>query len=327
MENRNNEFSYFEDSYSAVNRLFLNIFTEDGNKMKELCEIIDKNRVIYGAPLKEHIAFKVGGPCYALVLPDCPEEITAVIDWCSENERGFWILGNGTNVIAPDEGYEGVVIKIGESFNRITVEGTTVRAQAGALMSSLSNKVCEEGLSGLEFAGGIPGSVGGGTVMNAGAYGGELKNTITKVRALKDGKILEIPADDCEFGYRKSIFQSGDYVVLEAEFELEKGEKEVIRAEIDELNRRRREKQPLNYPSAGSTFKRPEGHFAGRLIEDCGLKGLSVGGAAVSDMHAGFVINKGGATASDILSLIELIRNTVFDRFGVKLEPEVRIIR
>jgi len=296
------------------------------NNIKELNQIIDSSKVLYGALLKDHISFKVGGPCYALVIPDSPEEISAVITWCKEAGKKFWILGNGTNVIAPDAGYDGVIIKIGDTFNKIFAEGTTVKAQAGALMTALSNLACERGLTGLEFAGGIPGSVGGGVVMNAGAYGGELKSVITKITALKDGKIVEIPGEDCGFGYRNSIFQTGEYIILEAEFKLDEGKKEEIRAEIDEFNRRRREKQPLNYPSAGSTFRRPEGYFAGKLIEDSGLKGMTIGGAAVSELHAGFVINKGGATASDILSLIELIKNTVFDKFGVKLETEVRVI-
>ena len=294
--------------------------------MKELENVIDKDKIIYGALLKDYTSFKVGGPCRALVLPESPGEISAVTGFCEEKGIKYYILGNGTNVLCPDEGYDGVVIRIGEGFDRITCEGKTVRAQAGALMSSLANAACEAGLSGLEFAGGIPGSVGGGIVMNAGAYDGELRNVVVSVTALKDGKTVVIPAEDCGFGYRTSIFQGSDLVVLEAEFELTDGNPEEIREKINELNRRRREKQPLSYPSAGSTFRRPEGYFAGKLIEDSGLKGLSVGGAAVSDLHAGFVINKGNATASDILDLIELIRNTVYDRFKVDLKPEVKIM-
>lgn len=295
--------------------------------MKALEKIIDKEKIIYDALLKDYTSFKVGGPCRAMVFPESPDEISAVITFCKENGIKHYLIGNGTNVIAPDEGYDGVVIRIGEGFSRITCEGNTIKAQAGALMSALANAACEAGLSGLEFAGGIPGSVGGGIVMNAGAYDGELKNTVVSVTALKNGEVITLPAADCGFAYRTSVFQKEDMVVLEAEFALTAGVKEEIRAKINDLNRRRREKQPLSFPSAGSTFKRPEGYFAGKLIQDCGLKGLSVGGAAVSDLHAGFVINKGDASASDILELIELIKNTVYDRFKVELVPEVRVMK
>lgn len=279
-------------------------------------------------PLKEYISFKVGGPCDCMVTPRTPEELALALKTCREKEIPCFILGNGTNVIAPDEGYRGAVIHIGKPFAAVSCRGETLTAGAGALLSAVAKKAYEQALTGMEFAGGIPGSVGGGVVMNAGAYDGELKQIITKVTSMdREGNLREYKGEDCGFGYRKSIFQQNGEIVLGAEFSLHPGDSEEILARMEDLMHRRNTRQPLNYPSAGSTFKRPEGHFAGKLIQDSGLKGVSVGGAAVSDLHAGFVINKGGATASDILELMELIRNTVYDNYGVMLQPEVRVIR
>lgn len=295
---------------------------------EKLIHRIDKSRVLKNAPLKEHISFRVGGPCDCMVFPENLEEISAVIEACLSEKLPYYILGNGSNVIALDEGYRGVVIKLGKSFSEVKCHENKIIAQAGALLSTVSKIALENSLEGLEFAGGIPGSVGGGILMNAGAYGGELKNSVIKVKALdKSGRVISYDKAECDFGYRHSIFQSSGEIVLEAEFGLKKGSYDEIQARMKDFSMRRAEKQPLNYPSAGSTFKRPEGYFAGKLIEDSGLKGISIGGAEVSALHAGFVINRGGAKASDILELIELVKNTVYDRFGVMLQTEVKVIK
>ncbi len=295
---------------------------------EKLIKAVGKEKVLKDVPLKEHISFKVGGPCDCMVFPSSANDIARIIKLCKEEEIPYYLLGNGSNVIALDEGYRGVIIKIGKNFDKISVSGRTIRAQAGASLAALSKKAMESSLTGLEFAGGIPGSVGGGMIMNAGAYGGELKNVVKSVTALDDcGNLYKLECEDCGFGYRTSVFQENGSIVLEAEFELEEGNREDIAAKMQELMKKRNEKQPLNYPSAGSTFKRPEGYFAGKLIQDSGLKGLCHGGAQVSELHAGFVINKADATAADILELIELVKNTVKDKFGVELQPEVRIIK
>ena len=309
-----------------------------------LTQKIDNNRVLQNVPLKEHISFRVGGPCRVMVFPENEEEIQYAIE-CSKRENiKYFILGKGTNLIAPDDGYDGVVIKLGAEFNRIDVTDAatctaddlsacraavgTIYAQAGALLSAISKKALEHGLAGFEFASGIPGSLGGAVLMNAGAYDGEIGTFVKRVRFLTaEGEIQEWTREQCDFSYRHSAFQNGQYTILGAALQFEKGEPAKIRALIEEYTRRRNEKQPLTYPSAGSTFKRPKGHFAGKLIQDAGLMGLSVGGAMVSRLHAGFVINTGNATAEDILSLIRLIQNTVFDKFGVMLEPEVRVLK
>ncbi|MBQ4340598.1 MAG: UDP-N-acetylmuramate dehydrogenase [Firmicutes bacterium] len=294
---------------------------------EKLTEHIGKDKVLKDVPLKEHISFKVGGPCKCMVFPSSAEEISKAVEICRSEKVPYYVLGNGTNVIALDEGYKGVIIKIGKNFGNIAREGNCLKAQSGVLLSNLSKKAYEYSLTGLEFAGGIPGSVGGGIMMNAGAYGGELKNVVRSVTALScEGEVYTMAADECEFEYRNSVFQKNGSIVLEAEFELAEGDQDDILAVMQDLAKKRTEKQPLNYPSAGSTFKRPEGHFAGKLIQDSGLKGICIGGAQVSELHAGFVINKGGASASDILELIELVKNTVYDKYDVMLHPEVRVI-
>ena len=295
---------------------------------EQLRQSMDESLLRKDEPLAEYISFRVGGPCDCMITPRTAEELAAAIKTCREKEIPFFILGNGTNVIAPDEGYRGAVIHIGKAFSGIECSGNRITAGAGALLAAVSKKAYENGLTGLEFAGGIPGSVGGGIVMNAGAYGGELKQVVTKVTSMDmDGEIHVYKGEECGFGYRASIFQQNGEIVLEAVCELQPGDPKEILAVMEDLMHRRNTKQPLQYPSAGSTFKRPEGYFAGKLIEDSGLKGVSVGGAAVSELHAGFVINKGGATASDILTLMELIQNTVYDNYHVMLQPEVRIIK
>ncbi|MDO4481806.1 MAG: UDP-N-acetylmuramate dehydrogenase [Bacillota bacterium] len=295
---------------------------------EKLINNIGKDKVLKNVPLREHVSFRVGGLCDFMVFPSSAEETAAAAEICRAENTPYYILGNGTNVIAPDEGYRGTVIKIGKNFSGIRCEENRIFAQAGALLSAVSNTALDNSLEGLEFAGGIPGSTGGGIIMNAGAYGGELKDVVEKVTVLdKNGKIRTVSREKCEFAYRSSAFQKSGDIVLEAEFSLNPGVREEILGKMKDFSRRRAEKQPLSFPSAGSTFKRPEGYFAGKLIEDSGLKGICVGGAQVSELHAGFVINRGGATASDILELIELVRNTVYDRFKVMLQPEVRVMK
>ncbi len=271
-----------------------------------------------------HTTFRVGGPADCLVELENTEQLQKVQHYLKQIEMPYVVLGNGSNVLVSDEGYRGIVLQIGNRMNRIMVEGNCVIAQAGALMSQIARVAMENGLTGLEFASGIPGTVGGGVVMNAGAYGGEMSQVVTKVTVVNaEGEILELENETMEFGYRYSIIRNQPFAVTEVSFELVQGDREVIKAKMDELTTKRREKQPLEYPSAGSTFKRPEGHFAGQLIMEAGLRGFQIGGARVSDKHCGFVINAGDATALDVKTLIEEIRARVKEKFRVELEPEV----
>jgi UDP-N-acetylmuramate dehydrogenase len=290
---------------------------------------------IPGMRVKENLllssctSFRTGGPADAAAYPRDCRELGELLSLCRQEGVPFYILGNGTNVLASDEGYRGVVILTSE-LRGITVDEETgiAKAGAGVLLSVLAMECAKCSLKGLEYARGIPGSVGGAVVMNAGAYGGEIKDSLMCVTVMNNEgtATIKMDADQLELGYRHSIIPEKKLVVIEAEFGLKKGEKEGIFAMMDELGAKRREKQPLEYPSAGSTFKRPEGYFAGKLIEDAGLKGFGIGGAQVSEKHAGFVINKGGATSADIMSLIEEVRKRVFEYSGVRLEPEVRFM-
>ncbi len=271
-----------------------------------------------------HTTFRVGGPADCLVELENTEQLQKIQHYLNLVEMPYVVLGNGSNVLVSDEGYRGIVLQIGDRMNKIMVEGNQVIAQAGALMSQVSSVAMENGLTGFEFASGIPGTVGGGVVMNAGAYGGEMSQVVSKVTVVNgDGEILELENETMEFGYRQSAIRNQKFVVTEVSFELKKGVPDTIKATMDDLTAKRREKQPLEYPSAGSTFKRPEGHFAGQLIMEAGLRGFQIGGAKVSDKHCGFVINAGNATASDIKTLIEEIQARVKEKFGVTLETEV----
>lgn len=271
-----------------------------------------------------HTTFRVGGPADCLAELECTEQLQKVQRYLKQVEIPYVVLGNGSNVLVSDEGYRGVVLQIANRMNRITVEGTCIIAQAGAMLSQVACVAMEHGLTGMEFASGIPGTVGGGVVMNAGAYGGEMSQVVSKVTVVNsEGEILELENETMEFGYRYSTIKNQPFVVTEVLFELAKGDSDKIKKTMNELSARRREKQPLEYPSAGSTFKRPEGHFAGALIMDAGLRGFQIGGARVSDKHCGFVINVGNATASDVMSLIREIRVRVKDKFRVELEPEI----
>lgn len=277
-------------------------------------------------PMKRHTSFRAGGNAEWFCIPETDKELKAVLAACKKADMSWYVVGNGSNLLVSDEGFSGVIISTGK-FDRLEVDGETVTAGAGVLLSKVAAAAWKSGLTGFEFAAGIPGSVGGAAVMNAGAYGSEMKNVLKNVTVLTaEGDVKTIPAEELELGYRTSCIPKNGWLVLEAEYILAKGEPDAIKAMMDDLAARRRDKQPLEYPSAGSTFKRPEGHFAGKLIEDAGLKGFSVGGACVSEKHAGFVINKDGASASDIYSLCKKVERKVMETFGVSLEMEVKLL-
>ena len=276
-------------------------------------------------PMKAHCSFRTGGPAAAFLVPEDEGSMLKLLAVLSENEIPFIVLGNGTNVVFRDESLPYCIIST-EKLQEISLtEEGYVSAQAGAALSRVATFAYENSLTGMEFASGIHGSAGGGVLMNAGAYGGERKDMILSVRCCgKNGKyVQELPAEQCDFRYRHSLFQSGDYVILGAVFRLERGEKSGIAAKMKELNARRREKQPLDLPSAGSAFKRPEGHDAAALIEQCGLKGTAVGGAQVSEKHAGFIVNTGTATSADLEALLTLVSDTVKERTGIELQREI----
>ena len=293
--------------------------------LTKLEELIGKGHVLYDEPMKKHTTFRVGGPARALVEPGSAEDVKSVVEFCKSEQIPYYIVGNGSNLLVSDQGFRGVIIQIFKEMSQIQIEGELVKAQAGALLSAIASKALEAGLAGFEFAAGIPGALGGACVMNAGAYGKEMKDVLREVTVLTpEGEVLAIPDEKLELGYRTSIIAKKGYIVLEAVIRLQKGEKEEIKARMDELKEKRITKQPLEYPSAGSTFKRPEGYFAGKLIQDAGLQGFSVGGAQVSMKHCGFVINKDNATAADVAELMRKVSEQVEEKFGVRLEPEVK---
>ena len=293
---------------------------------EKLSSIAGKENVLRDEPMSRHTTFRTGGPAEYLVSPDM-DGLPGVISFCREQGIPLTVIGNGSNLLVGDKGISGVVVEIGRSMGEIRLEGNKITAQAGALLSAVSARAAAEGLTGLEFASGIPGSVGGAVIMNAGAYGGEMKDTLVAATVLtKEGEIVRLPAEELDLSYRHSNLPEKESIVLEAEFVLTEGDVDQIAATLAELKQQRTSKQPLEYPSAGSTFKRPEGHFAGKLIEDAGLKGYTIGGAQVSEKHCGFVINKGGATSEDVLNLIRHIQDVVQEQFGVALETEVRLI-
>lgn len=294
---------------------------------KSLLDILDKEEIFLDEPMKKHISFKVGGPADFLVKPKNEEQIKKLITLLKSENIPYIVVGNGSNLLVKDGGIRGVVIKISDNFNNFEVKDKTVFAQSGALLSLMGRAVLNNNLTGFEFAAGIPGTLGGAIAMNAGAYGGEMKDIIKSVRLMdEEGNIFELKNEEMEFGYRKSILSKKDYIVLSAVFELQEGNYDEIKNYMRELTKSRVTKQPLNLPSAGSTFKRPEGHFAAKLIEDSGLKGLTLGKAQVSDKHAGFVVNLGNAKAKDILDLIDVVKSTVYSKFGIMLEEEVKIL-
>lgn len=279
-------------------------------------------------PLKAHTTFRIGGPAKYYFVPEKEEEIEEALEFAREKELPFYVIGKGSNMLFSDQGYDGVIIEIGKGLENIEIrEDGTVTAQAGISLAQMASRLAAAGLTGFEFASGIPGTLGGGIAMNAGAYGGEMKDCIRSAKVLTpEGNILVLEKNQLELGYRTSVIQKQEYLVLEGEFAFEHGDVETIQAKMKELNQRRRDKQPLEYPSAGSTFKRPEGYFAGKLIEDAGLRGYRVGDAQVSEKHCGFVVNRGQATAAEVVQLIRDVQDKVMEQFGIMLEPEVRII-
>lgn len=294
---------------------------------KIMQEIFNNIKFMKSEPMKNHTTFKIGGPAKYIFMPDGAEDIKKVVDYCKYNNEKYIIIGNGSNVLFMDEGYDGVIIQIYSNMNHISVQDNCIYAQAGALLGKIAATAKDNCLTGMEFAAGIPGTLGGAVVMNAGAYGGEMKDIIDYVDILeKNGDTVRYSCDKMDFGYRHSIIDN-DKIVVGASIRLKYGDKNAIADRMNELKEARISKQPLEYPSAGSTFKRPEGYFAGKLIQDAGLKGYKVGGAMVSDKHSGFVINYNNATASDVLTLMDDVKKKVHDMFGVELEPEVKIIR
>lgn len=291
----------------------------------KLYQIVGKQNVKLDEPMSRHTTFRIGGPAQVFVTPQTVEAIGQVVSECNTSQVPFFMLGHGSNLLVSDAGMNGVVIQLYQNFSEYIIEGTRITAQAGVMLGRLGNAARDAELTGFEFAAGIPGTLGGAVMMNAGAYGGEMKDIVEKVQLMdRNGNVLEKTGEEMEFAYRHSIVEEKGYIVLGAVLSLQRGQKEAITAKMEELAAARKEKQPLEYPSAGSTFKRPEGYFAGKLIMDAGLRGYSVGGAQVSEKHCGFVVNKGGATAADVMQLIEDVRKKVYEQFQVELEPEVR---
>jgi len=294
---------------------------------REIEKIAGQENVKLDEPMKNHTSFKVGGPADILVTPVSVSQLSQILKLCKNKSVPVFVMGNGTNLIVRDKGIRGVVVKIFDNLNKFTVKDDIITAYAGILLSRVSTIAYENGLTGLEFACGIPGTLGGAVAMNAGAYGGEMKDVVVETEYMdKDGEIRVVRDDGHQFGYRTSFIQKNSGIVIKTLMKLKKGNKEEIKALMDDLTQRRQEKQPLEMPSAGSIFKRPEGYFAGKLIEDCGLRGHRIGGAEVSQKHCGFIVNTGDAKAKDILDLIEYIRNTVKMKFGVDMQTEVRIV-
>lgn len=305
---------------------------EHKNIEYKLISILGSDNVIKEVPMSSYTTFHIGGIADYVVTPENEEQLAKLLHLIKEENVDFVVIGNGSNILVSDKGFDGIVIQLGDKFSSFVIKdkdesGVYVDVTAGMRLSRLGNELAASSIEGFEFATGIPGTIGGAVMMNAGAYGGEIKDIIKSARVMDfDGNVKELSRDELELGYRTSIIAKKNYIVISAVFDLKKGDREKIRSNIKELALKRREKQPLEYPSAGSTFKRPEGHFAAKLIEDAGLKGLSVGGAQVSEKHAGFVINKKDAKAMDVIRLTDEIKEKVYDKFGVKLELEIKKI-
>ncbi len=300
----------------------------DGLELKNaFLGVLGQEGIRTGEPMEAHTSMRVGGPADFFLLPSTARELMEVIRICREYACPYFVMGNGSNLVVDDRGYRGAVIRIGRQMGAIRVEDCEISAQAGALLSAIAAVACEHSLTGFEFAAGIPGSLGGACVMNAGAYGGEMKQVLRSVTCLdEDGQVITLSAGELELGYRSSIFMRKPLIALEARLSLARGVREEIADKMAELKGRRQSKQPLELPSSGSTFKRPEGYFAGKLIMDAGLAGCRIGGAQVSEKHCGFIVNTGGARAEDVRQLIRLVQEQVRERFGVTLEPEVRFV-
>lgn len=294
----------------------------------QFCSVLGSDNAERNEPMSKHTTFRVGGPADYYLSPHSTEELKKICRICEENELPYFVIGNGSNLLVSDEGYRGAVIQIYRNMSEIEVEDNTkIRAKAGALLAFVAKTALNHRLTGMEFASGIPGTIGGAVVMNAGAYGGEMKDILEEVTVLTGaGEVKVLPASELELGYRTSIVKKEGYLVLEAVLSLAEGEPAQIQKRMNELKEQRVSKQPLEFPSAGSTFKRPEGYFAGKLIMDAGLAGYQIGGAQVSAKHCGFLINAGNATARDVYRLIRFVQKTVWDKFQVELETEVKML-
>ena len=292
-----------------------------------ISQYVDPQDILKNELMSRHTTFCVGGEAEAFLRIHNKEQLEKLIPYFKLAELPYFVIGNGSNLLVGDKGYHGIILYLGDGMDQIQVDGNRLTVQAGCLMSRIAREACEHALTGFEFASGIPGSIGGGVVMNAGAYDGELGQIVTKVWVMnEEGEILVLNNQDMEFGYRTSVIKKRPFIVVQAEIELQPGNQEEIAAKMTELNRRRRDKQPLQYPSAGSTFKRPEGYFAGKLIMDAGLRGYSIGGACVSEKHCGFIINKNHASAADVAEVICEVQERVKEKFGVTLETEVILL-
>lgn len=295
--------------------------------LRLIFKIIDSKYIMTNEPMRNHTSFKIGGNADIMAIPDNAEQIAAIVRVCRENDIPVFVMGNGTNLVVSDKGIRGVVIKTCGNFQKVTVNNDIIEAESGVLLSKLADIALQNGLTGLEFASGIPGSLGGAAVMNAGAYNGEMKDVIITTEYLdRNGCIRELEGDEHQFAYRSSFIQKEGGIVLRSRIRLHKGNKADIEALMEDLNSRRKDKQPLEMPSAGSVFKRPEGHYTGKLIEDCGLKGYRIGGAEVSTKHCGFIVNSGDAKAEDVIKLIKHIQDSIEFEYGVVLQTEVRIV-
>ncbi len=295
---------------------------------QELIRVVPKEHIRLQEPMEAHTSLHIGGKADYFVTPSNTEEIKQLVSLCSQENMPYYIMGNGSNLLVSDLGYRGLILQLGDEFSGVWVkEDGRMTAQAGVSLARLASVAAEHSLTGLEFASGIPGTLGGAVTMNAGAYDGEMKQRLTGARVLDEkGNVIELCLEELELGYRTSILQKKNYILLEADLQLSVGDAALIRQRMSELNAQRREKQPLEKFSAGSTFKRPVGYFAGKLISDSGLRGYRVGGAAVSEKHCGFLINLDHATAEDFLNLVEDVIRIVQDKFGVRLEPEVKFL-
>lgn len=299
----------------------------DINEFKEfLCTKLPTDIITFNQEMKKYTTFRIGGMVDIFIKPETVEQVVEAISLCRAHGVPYYILGNGSNLLVADEGFRGVVIQIYNSLEDIKVEGTKIKAMAGAILAKVASVALKNGLKGFEFAHGIPGTIGGAIVMNAGAYDGEMKQVVKSCEVLDEaGNIITLTNEELEFGYRTSVIPKKGYIVLSVTIELEQGDTEEIQAKMKDFAGRRRDKQPLDKPSAGSTFKRPEDHFAGKLIMDSGLRGYQIGGARVSDKHCGFIVNEDHtATCKDVEDLISHVQKVVFEKYGVQLEPEVK---
>ncbi|MDO4301048.1 MAG: UDP-N-acetylmuramate dehydrogenase [Clostridia bacterium] len=296
------------------------------NIIEDLRVLAGDNNVIENEPMSKHTTFRIGGKADVFITPDSDKSLFACVEYVKNRNIPYYIIGNGSNLLVRDNGFRGVIIQLYKNFSDIKVKDNIITAKAGALLSSAAKTAMNNSLSGMECLSGIPGTIGGAICMNAGAYGGEMKDIVVETKVINNGKFETISNEDSEFGYRKSRIMAENMIVVETVIKLEKGSKEDIQAKMSELLVQRNSKQPVELPSAGSTFKRPEGYFAAKLIDDSGLRGFSVGQAQVSPKHCGFVVNNGGSTAKEVIELMDKVSQKVYEKFGVKLEPEVRII-